>query len=100
MQSPNAITILLFVGLFAVVFAGALGAMLLLAPRDMRRRIEQAGGGRGPPSSAPLSTGAAWLRKIAGISHPISHRSVPQKNWEVAHVPPPPFTPALATPPP
>src|SRR5260370_41023498 len=86
MQSPNAITILLFVGLFAVVFAGALGAMLLLAPRDMRRRIEQAGGVRGAPSSAPLSTGAAWLQKISDISQPIAKLSIPKENKEQSGV--------------
>ncbi|WP_206995114.1 type II secretion system F family protein [Trinickia mobilis] len=82
MQSSNTINMLLLVGLFAVVFAGVLGVMLVLLPRDMRRRIEQAGGGRVAPQSESMSTGTVWLEKIAGISQPIAKLSLPKENWE------------------
>ena len=83
MQSPNAMNVLLLLGLFAFVSAGALGAMLLFAPRDMRQRIEQAGGiaRAGAPSEA-MSAGSVWLEKIADISHPIAKLSIPKEGWE------------------
>jgi tight adherence protein C len=82
MDSPNTTNIVLLVGLFVVVFAGAWGAMILFAPRDMRQRIQQAGGPQvGVPSEAE-STGSAWLEKIADISQPIAKLSIPKENWE------------------
>ena len=41
--------LLLLVCLFAGVFGLSFGAMYIFAPKTMRRRIEQAGGGRGTP---------------------------------------------------
>lgn len=82
MQSPNTINVLLLVGLFAFVFAGALGAMLLLSPRTLRRRIEQAGGIRAAPAAAPGTMGTEWLEKIADISQPIAKLSIPKEDWE------------------
>jgi tight adherence protein C len=83
MQSSNTMHVLLLVGLFAFVFAGALGAMLLFTPRDMRQRIEQAGGlarvGMSPESE---SMSAVWLEKIADISQPIAKLSIPKEGWE------------------
>lgn len=82
MESPNTVNIVLLVGLFVIVFAGACGAMIFFAPRDMRRRIQQAGGPQvGVPSEAE-STGYAWLEKIADISQPIAKLSLPKENWE------------------
>lgn len=72
----------LLVGLFIVVFAAAFGAMLFFAPRDMRRRIEQAGGPQVASPSASESTGSAWLEKIADMSQPIAKLSIPKENWE------------------
>ena len=82
MQSSNMVNMLWLVGLFAVVFAGVLGVMLVLSPRDMRRRIEQAGGVRVAPQSESMPTGTVWLEKIADLSQPIAKLSIPKENWE------------------
>ncbi|RDU98611.1 type II secretion system F family protein [Trinickia dinghuensis] len=82
MESPNSINIVLLVGLFVIVFAGAWGAMIFFAPRDMRRRIQQAGGPQVGGPSEPESAGSAWLEKIADISQPIAKLSIPKENWE------------------
>jgi tight adherence protein C len=82
MQSSNAINVVLLVGLFAFVFAGALVAMLWFSPRDMRRRIEQAGGDAVAPSTKSEATGTEWLEKIAEISQPIAKLSIPKEGWE------------------
>jgi tight adherence protein C len=81
-QSPNAINILLLIGLFAFVFAGALGAMLIFAPRDMRRRIEQAGGAARAGSPSGSSESSVWIEKIAEMSQPIAKLSIPSEGWE------------------
>ncbi|KAA1014413.1 type II secretion system F family protein [Paraburkholderia panacisoli] len=83
MQTLDSMHMLLLVGLFAVVFGAVFAAMLLFSPRDMRRRIEQAGGANLPisePGSMP--TGSAWLEKLAEISQPISKLSIPVEGWE------------------
>lgn len=83
MQSPDTMHLLLLAGLFAFVFAGAFGAMYLFAPRDMRKRIEQAGGA--PRAAAPGETASpatAWLEKIADLSQPIAKLSIPKEGWE------------------
>ncbi|MEX3959315.1 type II secretion system F family protein [Trinickia sp. EG282A] len=83
MDSANAMNVLLMVGIFAFVFAGVLGAMLLFAPRDMRRRVEQAGGmARSATPTETDSASAAWLEKIAQISQPIAKLSIPKEGWE------------------
>lgn len=83
MQSPNSVNILLLIGLFAFVFAGALGAMLIMSPRDMKKRIEQAGGISPSAVSAPEeTTTGVWLQKIADISQPIAKLSIPKEGWE------------------
>lgn len=84
MQSSNAMNVLLLIGLFAFVFAGTLGAMLLFVPRNLRQRIEQAGGARITPSAGAGGPGAGteWLEKIASISQPIAKLSIPKDNWE------------------
>ncbi|MGV2290617.1 type II secretion system F family protein [Trinickia sp. YCB016] len=82
MQSPNSMNLLLMVGLFVVVFAAAFGAMLMFSPRDMRRRIEQAGGTRVASPADAESTGTEWLEKLAVISQPISKLSIPKDGWE------------------
>jgi tight adherence protein C len=83
MESTNSINLLLLVGLFAFVFAGALGAMLIFAPKDMRRRVEQAGGvARAASPYEAESASAIWLEKIANISQPIAKLSIPKEGWE------------------
>lgn len=83
MQSPNSVNVLLLIGLFAFVFAGALGAMLIMSPRDMKKRIEQAGGISPSAVSAPDETTTdIWLQKIADISQPIAKLSIPKEGWE------------------
>ncbi|PTB20245.1 type II secretion system protein [Trinickia symbiotica] len=83
MQSLNGMNLLLLAGLFAFVFAGAFGAMLLFSPKDMRRRIEQAGGlARAAMSPEPISAASAFLEKIADMSEPIAKLSIPKEGWE------------------
>jgi len=85
MQTLNTTQILLLVGVFAIVFAVAFGAMHVFAPRDLRRRIEQASGGTnvtfGADKTAELPE-TAWYEKLAEISQPISKLSVPRDGWE------------------
>lgn len=83
MQTLDSMHMLLLAGLFAVVFGAVFAAMLLFSPRDMRRRIEQAGGANLPMSEpGSMPTGSAWLEKLAEISQPISKLSVPTEGWE------------------
>ncbi|MFM0209117.1 type II secretion system F family protein [Paraburkholderia sediminicola] len=84
MQTLNTTQILLLIGVFAVVFAVAFGAMHVFAPRDLRRRIEQAGGTNiafGADKSPELPE-IAWFEKLAEISQPFSKLSVPKEGWE------------------
>jgi tight adherence protein C len=84
MQTLNTTQILLLIGVFAVVFATAFGAMHVLAPRDLQRRIEQAGGANvafGADKSSELPD-ISWFEKLAEISQPISKLSVPKDGWE------------------
>jgi len=84
MQTLNVMQILLLAGVFAIVFAAAFGAMHLATPRDMSRRIEQAGGASA--GAAPGQVGGAdetpWYDKLVEISQPISKLSVPKDGWE------------------
>ncbi|WP_179400631.1 type II secretion system F family protein [Burkholderia guangdongensis] len=85
MQNLNMMQILLLGGLFVLVFGGALVAMLVFAPRNMQRRIQQAGGaatigaGSGMDDATP-----AWVAKLTEISQPISKLSVPKEGWEAS----------------
>lgn len=85
MQSPNAVNLLLLIGLFAFVCASVFGVMLIFAPRDLTKRIEQAGGKVRAAAAAgtdTASTGSVWLQKIADISQPIAKLSIPKEGWE------------------
>ncbi|WP_175687718.1 type II secretion system F family protein [Burkholderia anthina] len=83
MQNLSVIQTVMLGGLFVFVTGGALVAMLLFAPRNMQRRIEQAGG-----ASAGVAVGGGgdessrWVAKLVELSHPISRLSVPQDGWE------------------
>ncbi|RQS69544.1 type II secretion system F family protein [Burkholderia sp. Bp8963] len=84
MENMNITHIVVLAGLFAIVFAGALIAMLVLVPRSMQRRIVQAGGGTaalGAPS-LPADKGPGWAEKLVELSQPISKLSVPKEGWE------------------
>ncbi|MCC8392694.1 type II secretion system F family protein [Paraburkholderia sp. MMS20-SJTR3] len=84
MQTLNLTQILLLLGVFAIVSVAAFGALHLATPRDMSRRIEQAGG----PNLAPALEQAGgtadtpWYEKLVEISQPISRLSVPKEGWE------------------
>ncbi|WP_418789227.1 type II secretion system F family protein [Paraburkholderia pallida] len=77
--------ILLF-GVFAFVFMFAFGALYWFAPRDMRNRIEQAGGPRVEPRFGQDSAAqdGSWFERIVEISKPISRLSVPKEGWELS----------------
>ncbi|MBC8746940.1 tight adherence protein C [Paraburkholderia sp. WC7.3g] len=81
METLNSTHVLLLGSLFVAVSGAVAGLIFWLAPRDMQRRIEQAGGVSVPvePSSP---TGVAWAEKIADISRPISRLSIPKEGWE------------------
>src|SRR5258705_13886487 len=81
METLNSTHMLLLTGLFAAVFGGVVALMWWLAPRDLQRRIEQAGGvsvSLEPPSPA----GAGGAERVADISRPISQLSIPKEGWE------------------
>lgn len=84
MQNLNVMQILLLAGLFAVVFAGALVALLVFVPRNLERRLQQAGGGTVAlgNGNTPADGAAAWVAKFVEISKPISKLSLPKEGWE------------------
>ncbi|MDS0795931.1 type II secretion system F family protein [Burkholderia pseudomultivorans] len=83
MQNLNVLQLVMLGGLFVCVAGGVLAAMLLLAPRGLQRRIQQAGG-----ASVGIGAGAAgepaseWVAKLVQMSKPISKLSVPKEGWE------------------
>jgi tight adherence protein C len=86
MPTPDSMHLLILLGIFAIVFVVAFGAMHTFVPRDMRRRIEQAGGVNGTATGAAAPgaepNGGDWLEKLADISRPISQLSIPKEGWE------------------
>ncbi|WP_433704363.1 type II secretion system F family protein [Paraburkholderia sacchari] len=77
--------LMLLVCLFAGVFGLSLGAMYLFAPKTMRRRIEQAGGGGTPAPSAQSDGGdEPWYEKLVHVTEPLSKLSAPKEGWEVS----------------
>ncbi|NLP61720.1 type II secretion system F family protein [Paraburkholderia sacchari] len=77
--------LMLLVCLFAGVFGLSLGAMYLFAPKTMRRRIEQAGGGGTPaPSAQPDGGDEPWYEKLVHVTEPLSKLSAPKEGWEVS----------------
>ncbi|MFD1557858.1 type II secretion system F family protein [Paraburkholderia silviterrae] len=78
--------LLLLVCLFAGVFGLSLGAMYIFAPKTMRRRIEQAGGGRGTPvpSAQPDGADEPWYERLVQVTEPLSRLSTPKEGWEVS----------------
>ncbi|KWC26571.1 type II secretion system protein [Burkholderia ubonensis] len=84
MQNLNLMQILMLGGLFAAVFAGALVALLVFVPRNMQRRMQQAGGGAVTLGDGSSTSGGAseWIAKFAEMSKPISKLSVPKEGWE------------------
>jgi tight adherence protein C len=86
MLALDSTRLLLLVSLFACVFGLTLAAMYVLAPRTMRRRIEQVGGGRSTPvTGGQLDAGnEAWYEKIVQISAPLSRLSTPKEGWQVS----------------
>lgn len=86
MQTLDMTQWLLLICLFGGVFALTLGALYALMPRNMRRRIEQAGGASAVAAPAlPGGPGESqWFEKLAEISAPLSKLSVPKEGWEVS----------------
>ncbi|MCG5075261.1 type II secretion system F family protein [Paraburkholderia tagetis] len=78
--------LMLLVCLFAGVFGLSLGAMYLFAPKTMRRRIEQAGGGRTTPvpNAQPDGADEPWYEKLVQVTEPLSKLSAPKEGWEVS----------------
>ncbi|WP_028202660.1 type II secretion system F family protein [Paraburkholderia nodosa] len=89
MQTLGTTQWLLLVCLFGGVCALTFGALHVLSPRNLRRRIEQASGegGEGGLAAAALAGGpgeSAWLEKLADLSAPLSKLSVPREGWHVS----------------
>jgi tight adherence protein C len=86
MLALDSTRLLLLVCLFACVFGLSLAAMYVFAPKAMRRRIEQVGGGRttAVPGVQPDATNEAWYEKLVQISEPLSRLSTPKEGWEVS----------------
>lgn len=84
MQTLNVTQMLLLAAVFAVVFAAAFGVMHFFAPRDLRRRIEQAGGAQvaAGGGETPESPDIPWFERLAEISQPLSRLSLPKDGWE------------------
>ncbi|RQZ10105.1 type II secretion system F family protein [Burkholderia sp. Bp9031] len=85
MQNLSVVHAVMLAGLFIFVAGGVLVAMLLFAPRDMQRRIQQAGGtgvvgGMGAADGG--DSAPRWVEKLVELSKPISKLSVPQDGWE------------------
>ncbi|SOE59641.1 tight adherence protein C [Burkholderia sp. OK233] len=81
METLDSTSVLMLAGVFAAVFGAVVGIMWLLAPRDLQRRIDQAGGvsvAQKPASPA----GPGWVERMADISRPISQLSIPKEGWE------------------
>src|SRR3569833_1640704 len=81
METLDSGTLLLLGGLFVATFAGVVARMWWKTPKDMQRRIQQAGGvslSRQTQSSA----GSGWAEKIEKISQPISQLSITKDGWE------------------
>ncbi|CAB3734480.1 type II secretion system F family protein [Paraburkholderia rhynchosiae] len=81
METLDSGNVLLLGGAFMVAFGGVVALMWWMTPKDMQRRIEQAGGVSLSPD-APSSIGSGWAEKIADISRPISQLSIPKEGWE------------------
>jgi len=85
MQNLSVVHTVMLAGLFIFVAGGVLVAMLLFAPRNIERRIQQASG-----ASVGIGTGANdgggqtshWVAKLVELSKPISRLSLPQEGWE------------------
>ena len=89
MQTLGTTQWLLLACLFGGVCALTFGALHALAPRNMRRRIEQASGEGGEGSMAGAAAAGApdestWLGKLADLSVPLSKLSVPKEGWQVS----------------
>ncbi|HIH2749618.1 type II secretion system F family protein [Burkholderia aenigmatica] len=85
MQNLSVVHAVMLGGLFLFVAGGALAAMLLFAPRNIQRRIQQAGGagagaGVGPGDGDDMAS--RWVAKLVELSTPISKLSVPKDGWE------------------
>ncbi|AOJ27245.1 type II secretion system F family protein [Burkholderia seminalis] len=89
MQNLSVVQAVMLGGLFIFVAGGVLVAMLLFAPRNLQRRIQQAGGaGAGAVAGPGTGTGgdddltSRWVAKLVELSTPISKLSVPKEGWE------------------
>ncbi|MEM5328149.1 type II secretion system F family protein [Paraburkholderia sp. JHI2823] len=86
MLALDSTRLLLLICLFACVFGLSLAGMYVLAPKTMRRRIEQVGGARAMPGAVaqPGEANEAWYEKLVQISEPLSRLSTPKEGWEVS----------------
>jgi len=85
MQNLSVVHTVMLAGLFIFVAGGALVAMLLFVPRNMQRRIQQAGGatvGVGIGAGDGGESTPRWVEKLVELSRPISKLSLPEEGWE------------------
>nr|WP_227746825.1 type II secretion system F family protein [Paraburkholderia franconis] len=67
---------------FAIVAVAAFGAMAVLMPNSVNRRLKTITGGDTPQQDASNDIDAQWVRKIAEVSKPLASLSIPKEGWE------------------
>jgi tight adherence protein C len=73
--------ILLLVVVFAIVALFSFGAMALLMPNSVHRRLKTITDGDSPQQDTN-DLDAQWAKKIAEVSEPIARLSIPKEGWE------------------
>ncbi|HEX7932356.1 MAG TPA: type II secretion system F family protein [Paraburkholderia sp.] len=81
MEALDSGNMLLLAGVFVAAFGAVVALMWWMAPKDMQRRIQQAGG-VSLSADALSAQGSGWAEKIADLSRPISQLSIPKEGWE------------------
>lgn len=74
--------LILLAAVFAIVALAVFGAMALLMPNSIHRRLGKLVSDSRPSTGAADSEGAEWVRKIAEASRPIAKLSIPKEGWE------------------
>ncbi|MFX1716237.1 type II secretion system F family protein [Paraburkholderia sp. A1RO-5L] len=73
--------IVMLVIVFIIVALFSLGAMALLMPNSLDRRLKTLTDGAAPQSDTG-ELDAQWAKKIAEVSEPIARLSIPKEGWE------------------
>ncbi|SIT50184.1 Flp pilus assembly protein TadC [Paraburkholderia piptadeniae] len=74
--------IVLLVIVFVIVAVVTFGAIALLMPNSVHRRLKTISDGDSPQQDASNDLDAQWVKKIAEVSKPIARLSIPKEGWE------------------